>query len=247
MKLVSLTRGAAKILRPIGKVLSRNLEHNLPDDDALEQVKYLFDTLDKVRVTLGDPEVSSIRLIVNPERMVIKETQRTFTYLNLYGYATDAIICNRIIPDEVTDPYFATWKDKQRDNILFIKEAFGDLPMLRAPLFDGEISGPVLLRRLAETVYGDKNPAERMFVGQTYSIAKDETTQQYQLRVPLPFVDKNDMDLYRSRDELTLRVGPYRRNIILPYTLWNLEIADARFEDSTLCIRFGSQVEQKKI
>jgi len=147
----------------------------------------------------------------------------------------------------VTDPYFATWKDKQRDNILFIEEAFGDLPMLRAPLFDGEISGPPLLRQLAEAVYGQRNPAERMFVGQTHSIKKDETTQQYQLRVPLPFVDKDDMDLYRSRDELTLRVGPYRRNIILPYMLWNLEIADARFEDSTLCIRFGSQVEQKKI
>jgi len=170
--------------------------------------------------------------------MVIKETQRTYTYLNLYGYATDAIICNRIIPDEVTDPYFAMWKANQKENIAFIDEAFGGLPLMKAPLFGGEITGLDKLRRLADEIYGDKNPAERMFEGETHSIEKDEHDGHYRLRVPLPFVDKSDMDLYRSRDELTLRVGPYRRNIVLPYALWDLEIADAKFEQSTLCIRF---------
>jgi arsenite/tail-anchored protein-transporting ATPase len=238
MKVISLTRGAAKILRPIGKMLNRG-DSNLPDDEAWNQVKHLFDTLDKVRELLADPVVSSVRLVINPEKMVIKETQRTYTYLNLYGYATDAIICNRIIPDEVTDPYFAMWKDKQRDNISFIDEAFGGLPLLKAPLLGGEVSGFDSLRKLADIIYGDKNPMERMFDGKTHSIEKDEETDQYKLSVPLPFVDKDDMDLYRSRDELTLRVGPYRRNIVLPYALWDLEIADARFEESTLCIRFG--------
>lgn len=239
MKIVSISRGAARILRPIGKVLSRNLDTNLPDNDAWDQVKTLFDTLDKVRNILGDPDVSSVRLVMNPEKMVIKETQRTYTYLNLYGYATDAIICNRIIPPEVTDPYFAMWKDKQRENIGFIKEAFGDLPLMKAPLFGGEISGLDALRRLADEVYGDANPAVRMFDGKTHTIEQDEASKQFRLTVPLPFVDKHDMDLYRSRDELTLRVGPYRRNIVLPHALWDLEIADARFEQSALCIRFG--------
>ena len=239
MKIVSLTRGAARILRPIGKVLRRNLESNLPDEDAWEQAKTLFETLDKVRNLLADPAISSIRLVINPERMVIKETQRTYTYLNLYGYATDAIICNRIIPEEVTDPYFAMWKEKQRENIEFIAEAFGGLPLLKAPLFNQEISGWEGLRRMADVVYGDMNPAERMFVGKTYTIEKDDGEGRYKLSVPLPFVDKHDMDVYRSRDELTLRVGPYRRNIVLPYALWELEILDARFEQSTLCIRFG--------
>jgi arsenite-transporting ATPase len=238
MKVIALTRGAAKILRPIGKILNRG-DNNLPDDEAWNQVKQLFDTLDKVRQLLADPVVSSIRLVINPEKMVIKETQRTYTYLNLYGYATDAIICNRIIPDEVTDPYFAMWKDKQRDNIEFIDEAFGGLPLLKAPLFGGEVSGLESLRKLAAVIYGDTNPMERMFDGKTHTIEKDEETDQYKLSVPLPFVDKDDMDLYRSRDELTLRVGPYRRNIVLPYALWDLEIADARFEESTLCIRFN--------
>ena len=241
MRTMSWANAAAKILRPIGRMLKRKAKNDLPDEDAWEQVKQLFDTLDKVREIMTDPTVTSIRLVVNPEKMVIKETQRTYTYLNLYGYATDAIICNRIIPDEVTDPYFAMWKDKQAENIEFIEEAFGGLPLMKAPLFDGEISGKERLRKLAEYVYGDKNPAEQMFSGMTHTIEKDDEHNQYKLLVPLPFVDKDDMDLYRSRDELTLRVGPYRRNIVLPYALWNLEIADARFEDSALCIRFNNE------
>jgi arsenite-transporting ATPase len=107
-------------------------------------------------------------------------------------------------------------------------------------MFGGEVGGRETLIRLADALYGDRNPAEQMFSGSTHSIDKDEQDGAYTLRVPLPFADKNDMDLYRSRDELTLRVGPYRRNIVLPYALWDLEIADARFEESTLCIRFSN-------
>ena len=238
MKIISITRGLGKVLRPIGRVLGRGDKSNMPDDEAWNQVKNLFDTLDKVRDLMTNPEVSSIRLVVNPEKMVIKETQRTYTYLNLYGYATDSIICNRIIPDEVTDPYFAMWKDKQKENITFIGEAFGGLPMRQAPLFGGEISGIERLRMLGEQLYGDTDPSKLMFNGRTHTIEKNEEDGEYYVRVPLPFVDKNDMDLYRSRDEITLRVGPYRRNIVLPYALWDLEIADAKFEESTLCIRY---------
>jgi arsenite-transporting ATPase len=235
-RVLSLTRGAAKILRPIGRLMGRNVDA-LPDDVAMDQVRDLFDTLDKVRALLADPTKSSIRLVVNPEKMVIKETQRTYTYLNLYGYATDAILCNRVIPDDVTDPYFTMWKANQADNLEFINEAFGGLPVLTAPLFGGEVSGDARLYKLADALYGDKNPADRMFDGQTHRIEKD-ADNGYRLIVPLPFADKTDMDLYRSRDELTLRVGPYRRNIVLPYALWDLEIADAKFLDESLNIRF---------
>ena len=167
-KILTLTRGAAKILRPINKVLGRSGE-NVPQDDAWDEVRGLFDTLDKVRGILSDPEISSIRLVVNPEKMVIKETQRTYTYLNLYGYATDAIICNRIIPDEVTDPYFAQAKDKQRENIAFIGEAFGELPMMRAPMFGQEVGGLETLRKLGDALYGNINPVEKLFDGKTHS------------------------------------------------------------------------------
>ncbi len=175
--------------------------------------------------------------MVNPERMVIKETQRTYTYLNLYGYAVDAVLCNRVIPDEVTDPYFAAWKRHQAENMAFIREAFGELPLFTAPMFDDEIGGFDALRRLADALYGDHSPIEVMAREQTHRIESDGNGG-YHLIVPLPFAEKSELDLYRSADELTLRVGPYRRNIVLPYALWNLKTEGARFEQATLRIHF---------
>ncbi|MCA0457155.1 MAG: ArsA family ATPase [Chloroflexi bacterium] len=234
-RIITLTRGVSKVIRPISKLMRRG--DAMPDEAAFGQVEQLFDTLDSVRQLLTNSEMSSIRLVVNPEKMVIKETQRTYTYLNLYGYATDAILCNRIIPPQVTDPYFAHAKTKQQENMAFIGEAFGELPLFKAPMFGQEVGGLDTLRTLANELYGDKNPAEKMFDGRTHTI-ESKGDGNFVLNVPLPFANKDDMDLYRSRDELTLRVGPYRRNIVLPYALWDLEIGDAKFEQSTLRIQF---------
>lgn len=245
-KILTLTRGASRILRPIGKLMNKG--DSVPDANAWDQVEGLFQTLDKVRDLLTDPEISSIRLVVNPEKMVIKETQRTYTYLNLYGYATDAIICNRIIPPEVTDPYFTMWKANQQENIGFIGEAFGELPLMKVPMFGQEVTGLDSLRQLGSLLYGDKNPAQKFFDGHTHRIETD-SNGTHTLIVPLPFANKEDMDLYRSRDEITLRVGPYRRNIVLPYALWDLEIADARFEQATLRIQFrrDERVQKQRV
>ncbi len=233
-RIMSLMRGAGRLLRPFSKPL---IGADLPDNDTLESIDGLFNTLDKVRLLLSDPEYSSLRLVINPERMVIKETQRTYTYLNLYGYAVDAVLVNRVIPPEVTDPYFDAWKKQQAINLDFIGEAFGTLPVLQAPLFDQEMGGFDSLRRLADALYGDRNPAEVMTASQAHQIESDGQ-EGYYLIVPLPFAEKGDLDLYRAADELTLRVGPYRRNIVLPYALWNLDIENARFEQSRLRIHF---------
>ena len=233
-RIMSLMRGAGRLLRPFSKPL---IGADLPDTDTLESIDGLFNTLDKVRLLLSDPEYSSLRLVINPERMVIKETQRTYTYLNLYGYAVDAVLVNRVIPPEVTDPYFDAWKKQQAINLDFIGEAFGTLPVLQAPLFDQEMGGFDSLRRLADALYGDRNPAEVMTASQAHQIESDGQ-EGYYLIVPLPFAEKGDLDLYRAADELTLRVGPYRRNIVLPYALWNLDIENARFEQSRLRIHF---------
>jgi arsenite-transporting ATPase len=234
-RILTLTRGVTKVIRPITKLMRRG--DAVPEEDAWNQVQNLFATLDTVRRLLTDPEMSSIRLVVNPEKMVIKETQRTYTYLNLYGYATDAILCNRVIPPEVNDPYFAMWKANQQQNLEYIHEAFGELPLFQAPLFGQEVGGLETLRKLSQALYGDQNPAQKLFDGRTHTI-DSQGDGTFVLNVPLPFASKEDMDLYRSRDELTLRVGPYRRNIVLPYALWDLEIGDARFEESSLRIRF---------
>lgn len=233
-RVMSLVRGAGRILRPLSRPL---IGADLPDAATLDSIDGLFNTLDQVRQLLSDPQYSSLRLVVNPERMVIKETQRTYTYLNLYGYAVDAVLVNRVIPPEVTDPFFDAWKAQQAANLDFITEAFGTLPVLQAPLFDKEMGGFDSLRRLADALYGDRNPAEMMTTAQSHRIESDGQ-EGYYLIVPLPFAEKGDLDLYRAADELTLRVGPYRRNIVLPYALWNLDIDNARFEQSRLRIHF---------
>ncbi|NJL94509.1 MAG: TRC40/GET3/ArsA family transport-energizing ATPase [Anaerolineae bacterium] len=232
-KIISLARNMGRVLRPLKPLVGADM----PDVESLDSVQGLFDTLDRVRGILSDPEISTMRLVINPERMVIKETQRTYTYLNLYGYVTDAVLINRVIPEAVTDPYFAAWKDLHRQNMSIIEEAFGDLPKFKAPLFEQEMGGVDSLRRLADALYGDVNPAQRLYDGLTHSINR-EPDGAYVLNVPLPFADKSDLDVYRSADELTLRVGPYRRNIILPHALWNLEIGEARFVEQTLRIKF---------
>jgi arsenite-transporting ATPase len=240
-RITSLMRGATgRLLRPISRPL---IGAELPDDVTLDSIDGLFNTLDRVRELLADPTQSSLRLVINPERMVIKETQRTYTYLNLYGYPVDAVLCNRVIPDEVTDPYFSAWKKHQATNLEFIREAFGDLPLLKAPMFDDEIGGIKKLRHLADALYGDRDPTEIMVREQTHRIESDGNGG-YNLIVPLPFAEKNELDLYRSADELTLRVGPYRRNIVLPYALWNLKTEHARFEKSTLRIHFVKPEEK---
>ena len=178
------------------------------------------------------PEVSSIRLVVNPEKMVIKETQRTYTYLNLYGYATDAILCNRIIPAEVNDPYFAMWKANQQENISLhrrgVRRTAADA---RAVVRSGSRRTGCYVSLPPNFTAIRTPPRSSSTAGRT-----DRSSGKRQLPPDRAAAVRRqeDLDLYRSRDELTLRVGPYRRNIVLPYTLWDLEIGDARFEQSTL-------------
>ena len=234
---MNLMKGmTGRLLRPLAKPLFGT---DLPEQEELDSVQRLFDTLSKVAGLLADPELSTMRLVMTPEKMVIKETQRTYTYLNLYGYPTDAVICNRIIQPELTDPNNTASKDSQRKNLDLIGEAFGGLKVLKAPMFNSDIGGLDDLRRLADALYDGTNPSQIMTseVG-THTIEHDLETGDYLLRIPLPFADKTDLDLYRSADELTVRVGPYRRNIVLPYTLWKLETGPASFVEGALQIRF---------
>lgn len=244
-RFLRLTRGIKVVsdtVRGVRNVFRREKiqPDQVEDKDAWDQVESLFDMLEGVRTLLTDPEYASMRLVVNAERMVIKETQRTYTYLNLYGYATDAVLVNRIIPDEVTDPFFEGWKKRQKENLEFVTEAFGGLPVLKAPMFKEEMGGLDGLRKLADTLYGDKNPSERLSTTGIHRIEKVEDAAdgtKYIMHVPLGFAQKTDLDLYRSRDEITLRVGPYRRNIVLPAILHDLEL-EAKFEPPNLHVRF---------
>ena len=182
-----------------------------------------------------------MRLVVNPEKMVIKEAQRTFTYLNLYGYPTDLVVCNRFISEEVKDPYFDYWKKSQKGYYALIEECFAPLPILSLPLFQQEVVGIPMLQAVGKTLYQDNDPAKLFFHGQLQSIKREDNS--YILSLALPFIAKGDINLARNDDELTIQVASFRRNIILPNILRSLPVDKAKFEDERLKISF--QVSDK--
>jgi len=232
-KMMPMGRTAAKLLGP----LARPLGINPPDAATVDAVKRLFDSLDEVRHMLANAESTSMRLVVNAERMVIKETQRTYTYLNLYGYPVDAVVCNRLIPADVTDPHFKAWKESQAEHLGLIHECFDPLPLFTSPLFPREMGGLDMLRQLSKSLYADQDPAKHFYEGQPTQVESDGEGG-YLMRLSLPLTDKSQIDLYRATDELTLSVGAYRRNIALPRLLWPLEVQSAKLTEGILTLHF---------
>jgi arsenite/tail-anchored protein-transporting ATPase len=183
--------------------------------------------------------MSSIRLVVNPEKMVIAEARRTYTYLSLFGYRVDAVVVNRIIPDEVEDPYFGKWKDIQAEHLATIRESFEPVTILTARLFDREMVGLPLLAEMGDEVYGDYEGTEILHLDEPIRVRKRGTS--FVLSMRLPFADRADLDVFRKADELHIRVGSYQRNLILPQTLQRLEVKEANFVEDRLEVRFARE------
>ncbi|MCL4459231.1 MAG: ArsA family ATPase [Chloroflexi bacterium] len=232
-KILPIQRQAYKLIRPVVRTIS---DIPLPADDVFGAIEDLFGKLDTMRCLLIDRNKSSIRLVLNAEKMVIKEAQRTFTYLNLYSYPTDAIICNRVIPQSVSDAHFEDWKDIQGRYRNLIEESFAPLPILSAPLFRSEVLGQRMLHDMALALFGHDDPSKIYFQGQTHTV--ERVDGGYILRIILPFVTKEEVELTRSGDELIARIGNQKRNLTLPRALISLETKEAKLEDNVLKVTF---------
>jgi arsenite-transporting ATPase len=174
--------------------------------------------------------------VVNPERMVIAEARRTYTYLSLFGYHVDAVIANRLLPDAVTDPWFKAWKEAHAEHLSTIEAGFAPLPVLRAELAEHELVGIDRLRAFADALYGDVDPASVLHEGEPVKVEKRGTESV--LSIQLPFTDRDDLELGRHDGELLVRVGPYRRALVLPDSLKRQEVAGARMVDGRLEVTF---------
>jgi arsenite-transporting ATPase len=235
-KIFPLHRRAAQVMRPLGRAL---FDLPVPDDDVYDAVQDLFNQLDRLHGMLIDRTLTSVRLVLNPEKMVVKEAQRTYTYLNLFGYATDLVICNRVLPAEITERYFDAWKATQARYRVAVEEGFSPIPIRDAPLFGHEIVGMDGLREMAAALYADVDPSQVFFEGQGHRIEKHEG--EYVLHLPLPFASKEQVALFQSGDELVVHVGSQKRNLILPRALVGLRPHGARFENGTLRVRFAPE------
>jgi arsenite-transporting ATPase len=232
-KLMPIHRAAAQVMRPLVRATSGM---PMPENDVYDAVQELFRQLDLLHGMLVDPELTSVRLVLNPEKMVVLEAQRTYTYFNLFGYPSDLVVCNRVIPASVQDEYFKAWKTTQARHLAEIESRFSPMPILEVPLFEDEIVGLERLGEFAQALYGESDPSQIFWRGRTQQV--ERANGGYLLRLPLPFTDKQDVNLLKIGDELIVQVGPHKRNLILPRILVGLDTAGARFEGDELQIKF---------
>jgi arsenite-transporting ATPase len=228
-----------KIARVVRPVLSRMTALPIPGDDVFAATRRFYDRLDGVRELLTDADRTSVRLVVNPERMVIAEARRTATYLALFGYSVDAVIANRLLPDTITDPWFKQWKETHAEHLAAIETGFAPVPVLKANLAADELVGIDRLRSFGQLLYGDADPAGRLHDGASLRITKDG--DEHVLSLPLPFVDRDDLEVGRHDDELLVRVGPHRRAIVLPDSLKRRQVAGAKLDGEWLEVRFAKK------
>jgi arsenite/tail-anchored protein-transporting ATPase len=235
-RIFPVERRVVKTLRPI---VSKMTTLPIAGDQVFGAVERLHRNLDAVKQILIDEKRSSVRLVVNPEKMVIAEARRTYTYLGLFGYRVDAVVVNRIIPDDVTDPYFGKWKDIQAEHLAAVHESFEPVPILTARLFDREMVGVPLLTEMGAEVYGDLDAAAVLYQDDPIRVRKRGAG--YVMSMRLPFVSRDDMDVHRRGEELYVRVGSYKRNLVLPQTLRRMTVREASFAGDHLEIVFGRE------
>jgi arsenite-transporting ATPase len=233
-KMLPIHRRVVGVLRPVIRPFT---DLPLPGDDVYAAGEDLFRRLEELHALLADPDISSVRLVVNAEKMVIKEAQRTFTYLNLYGYATDGVVCNRLLPDEVQDDYFQAWKVTQQEHFRVIEESFSPLHIFTLPLMEQEVVGIEMLGKVAAALYGDEDPTRLFVRGPVQEVINEDG--RYILTIALPFITKEELSLVRNADELVVHAGNFKRNIILPHLLQSLPAQGAKFEGNKLRISFG--------
>ena len=233
-KIFPLERKLWKVARPVLKPLT---DIPLPTDDLFGHIKDLLMDIDEMKQILGDPKTCTVRLVLNLEKMVVKEAQRAYTYLSLYDYLTDLVIVNRELPPEVTDHYFDAWRRSQAKYSEAVETAFSPVPILRARLFDHEMVGVTNLSTMADSLFAERDPADTFHRAVSQRLKKVDG--QYELRLQLPFAGKDEVDVTHRAGEIFVTVGPYKREISLPRVLNGRSIRKAKLEDGELKLTFS--------
>jgi len=232
-KLFKLERGILKVARPIAK---RVTDLPVPEDSYFEAIQSLFGRLEGVDRVLLDREVTSVRLVTNAERMVIRETQRAFMYFCLYGLVVDAIVVNRLFPEGLQEGYFEDWLSTQQKSVEQIHQIFDPIPVYRVNILRDEVVGTERLSEMGEMIYGDSDPSAVLHEGSPFTI--DENDGEYTVRIKLPFVTKEYVNLFKEQGELIVGIGSFKRHMMLPRVLFNRKPSGALLENDLLSVSF---------
>ncbi len=226
------------VIRPLSKKIGK-LHEFVPDVEVYDQVDHLFTSVDGIIDLLSDGTKTTVRLVMNPEKMVIKESMRALTYLNLYNITVDQVVINRVFMDDMDGQYMNEWKTIQHNYIEQIERSFGPIPITKVPLFRREVLGLEMLKTVGDVVYGDTNPLDIFYREEHTSITK-VNEGHYIMKIRLPFVFDNKMEanVLQLGDSLTLRIGNYQKGVILPVFLAGMRVAEAGYEEKWLKIDF---------
>jgi len=223
------------LLRAVRPIANRVAPFELPTDSYFLNIRDLFGKLEGVNEIMEDPQVTSVRLVTNPEKMVLRETQRAFVYFSLHGLTVDTVIVNRLLPANVTDRWFKDWHTSQEKVLSEIEEYFAPVPVKRVPLFEHEVLGKQRLEDLAQVLYpGQQDPSVVTRTEKSYTFAKRDGG--YEVRVLLPFATKGEVALFKKGDELVVEIGTLRRHVGLPRSMETLLPGRARLENQVLTI-----------
>ncbi len=233
-KLFDVERRIVKIARPITKKL---YAVPLPEDEYFATIQRLFDRLEGIDKTLSDPNITTVRLITNPEKIILKETQRAYMYFSLYKMCVDAVIINRILPEAVDDGYFAQWKETQRRYIEKTEKLFSPIPIFKVPMLSDQVVGIEGLSKLAKEIYGTLNPEQILYADTPYTFRK--VKEDYFLDIKIPFLTKKEVELSKRNEELIVRIGGFKRHVLLPRNMAARRPSGAKVERDKVVIKFG--------
>ncbi|SMC16704.1 arsenite-transporting ATPase [Desulfacinum hydrothermale DSM 13146] len=233
-KIFRMERTLFRVARPMVRRVS---DVPLPEDAYFESIQRLFHRLRGVDTLLSDSRTTSVRLVTNLEKMVIRETQRSFMFFSLHQLNIDAIMVNRVLHQESDDPFVKSWVEQQRSNLQLVTAAFQPLPVLQAPYYERETLGYERLKALARAIYGDTPPHHALYRHQPVSYAYEDGRPR--VHIHFPFVSRHEIQLTKVGDELIIRMGAFKKKLVLPRAFARLEPEKARLEEDTLTITFG--------
>ena len=232
-KLFPIGKVAMRMLSPISKSV---FKVEMPNKSAMTDMEKMYLKLVELQELLKNRDVTSIRIVATPEKMVVEETKRNYMYMNLYNFNVDGLYINRILPQDINNDFFNKWIVIQREYITYLKESFSALSIYEIPWYEEELRGVSNIRRIVEDVLSGKEVFEEKIITERESFKQIE--KGYQLEVFLPCVDKSSIDLYQGTTDIVIKIGNFKRNIPLPNILRNYMVTGAKFEEEKLCIIF---------
>ena len=223
------------LLKAVRPIANRVAPFQLPTDNYFANIRNLFEKLEGIDELMEDPRTTSVRLVTNPEKMVLRETQRAFVYFSLHGLTIDTVIVNRVLPQEIKDTWFNEWHSSQENVLRELDEYFAPVPVRRVPLFAHEVLGKRRLRELAKVLYSEgEDPSAVTQTEKPYAFGK--RNGKYEVRLRLPFTTKGEIGLFKKGDELVVEVGTLRRHIGLPRSMATMVPAGAKLENRLLTV-----------